>query len=479
MNISFHEFNSIMDNIFIVILLALMVTYFGLGVLSILAMRKYLRRTSIQPIEDIIGSKYLPGISVIAPAYNEGLTIVENARSLLSLSYADFEIIIVNDGSTDNSLSKLIAAFKLIPVKYITTASLPTQAIRNVYKSSNPAYSHLVVVDKVNGGKSDALNVGVNLSSKKLVLCIDVDCIIESDGLLKLVRPFLEEKEYRVVAVGGVIRVVNSCKIKEGKVVEVNLPDGWLERFQVVEYFRVFNIARMGWAHIRALLIISGALGLFDKDLLIRAGGYTHGTVGEDMELVIKLHRYMCEVEKKKYVVEYIPDPICWTEVPSDFKILGKQRNRWGRGFLSTTIAHRKVLFNPKYGIIGMLSYPVTFFLEWVLLPIELLGIGYIVYMFFTDQLNLPYFLLMFIALYSFFMMITLLSILIEESTYHHYHKKIDVIKLVMIAMIEPFFYQPLNFYWTIKGNYDYFFKKGKHVWGSMERKGFTSEVKL
>lgn len=476
MNITFESINHVIEILFLIILVGVVISYLTLAIVSVIALRKHQIKGRYKPVNDLISSKYLPGITIVAPAYNEGKTIVENVRSILSISYSDFEIIIVNDGSKDDSLNKLIEAFNLAPVKYVPTATLETAPVRAVYKSRNLAYSHLVIIDKENGGKADALNAGINLSTKKLLLCIDVDCIIENDGLLKLVRPFLEEKDKQVVAVGGVIRIVNSCEVKDGKVVQVNLPDGWLERFQVLEYFRVFTLSRMGWAYLRGLLIISGALGMFDKDIVVKAGGYRHGIVGEDMELVVRIHRYMREVAKKKYVVDFIPDPLCWTEAPSDANVLSRQRNRWSRGFIESIFAHRKMMLNPKFGFIGLVSFPYTVFMEWILIPIEFLGIAYVLITLSMGLLNLPFYIFLFIVVYSFFLMITLLSILSEEITYHHYNRKIDLVKLMLMAMVEPFFYHPLNFYWTVKGNFDYFFR-GKREWGKMERHGFDENI--
>lgn len=476
MAISFGMINHIVEIVFLVILILVVVSYSLLSVISVIALRRHAVKSRYQPVDELISSKYLPGITIIAPAYNEGKTIVENVRSILSISYSDFEIVIVNDGSKDDSLEKLIDAFNLMPVKYVLTANIATKPIKNVYKSKNLAYSHLIIVDKENGGKADALNAGLGLSTKRLIMSIDVDCIIETDGLLKMVRPFLEERDRKVVAVGGVIRVVNNCEVKDGKVVQVNLANGWLERFQVLEYFRVFTLNRIGWAHIRGLLIISGALGMFDKDILVKVGGYTSGIVGEDMELVVRIHRYMREVYRKKYVIDFVPDPLCWTEVPADSKVLSRQRNRWSRGFLESMIAHRKMLFNPKYGFIGMVSYPYALFFEWLLIHIEFFGIIYVVVLYFLGMLNIPFYIFLFIVLYSFFMMVTLLSIISEELTYHHYNRKIDVVKLMLIAMVEPFFYHPLNFYWTLKGNFDYFVR-GKREWGKMDRVGFDANI--
>jgi poly-beta-1,6-N-acetyl-D-glucosamine synthase len=476
MSINLADVNHVVEVVFLVILLVIVFSYAVLAAVSIVAMWRNQRKNRSLSVENLLSSKYLPGISIVAPAYNEGLSIVENVRSILSLCYSDFEIVIVNDGSKDDSLAKLADAFSLEMVRALPVADIPTQLIRGVYRSRNLAYSHLVVVDKVNGGKADALNAGINLSTKKLVLCTDVDCIIESEGLLKLVRPFLEETRRKVVAVGGVIRVVNSCEVTSGKVTKVNLPGGWLERFQVLEYFRVFTLARMGWAQMRGSLLVSGALGMFDREALVRVGGYTPNIVGEDMELVLKLHRYMRKVAKEKYVIGFIPDPLCWTEVPNTAKVLSRQRNRWSRGFIESILKHKRMFLNPTYGFVGLVSFPYAVFFEWLLAPIEVFGYAYFIYMVYNGLYNLPFLLFLFTLVYGYFLMLTLLSVLAEDLVYHRYSNKVDLIKLVLVAMVEPFFYHPLNLYWTIKGNFDYFIR-GKREWGKMDRRGFDENI--
>lgn len=475
MGVRFAEINQVVEHVFFVVFLFVILSFGVVTILSILGLLKYRRKLKYRNAEELLSTKYLPGISIIAPAFNEGKTIVENVRSLLSLSYPDFEIIVCNDGSTDDSLQKLIDAYSLVPGPYSFSSSLYCERIKVVYRSTNPAFSHLFVIDKENGGKSDALNAGVNISCKPLVFCIDVDCIILHDGLLRIVRPFLEEQHRKVVAVGAVVRLVNNCKVENGRITQVNLPHGWLERFQSLEYLRVFTLTRTGWAYIRGMMIISGAVGLFDKEILIKAGGYMHGIVGEDMEMVVRIHRYMHEVDRRKYIVDYIPDPICWTQGPATAKVLSRQRNRWGRGLLETTLRHKKLFFNPKYGIIGMVSFPYTVLVDWFLIPLELFGILYIILLYVLGMLNIPFFIMLFLVVYSFFMMITISSIFFEEIMFHHYNKKIDLVKLVFIAMLEPFFYHPLNFMWTVKGNIDHFFR-GKREWGRMERTGFVVE---
>lgn len=191
--------------------------------------------------------------------------------------------------------------------------------------------------------------------------------------MLKLIKPFLDSEE-KVIASGGIIRVANNCIIEDGRLVDIKLPDTFLARAQIIEYFRAFLMGRMAWSHLDGLLLISGAFGMFDKETVIEAGGYDASTVGEDMELLVRMRRMMRE-QKQKYRVGFVPDPLCWTEVPQSWKILHRQRNRWTRGTAETLYIHRKMLFNPKYKVLGMLSVPYWLFFEWMAPLIEFLGI--------------------------------------------------------------------------------------------------------
>ena len=340
---------------------------------------KYLRLNRFADFRVPAASEHLPGISVIAPAYNESANIVENVRSLLSIHYNTLELIIVNDGSKDNSLQKLVEAYDLYKADVFIIERIQTQKVKGVYKSHNPVFKKLIVVDKENGGKSDALNVGINIASHNYFVCLDVDCVLEQDALLKMIKPFLEETGGRVIASGGVIRIANDCKIENGRLVEVKLPKRFLPRMQTLEYIRSFLLGRMAWSRLNGLLLISGAFGAFDKEIVIKCGGYSVNTVGEDMELIVRMRRYMVE-NKLRYKVTYIPDPLCWTEAPASYKILGRQRNRWTRGTIETLRTHKKMFFNPNYGILGMLSYPYWFFFELLAPLIEFTGVVYFIF---------------------------------------------------------------------------------------------------
>lgn len=449
----------------------LLSSYIVLSVLSIYSLRSYKLRSEHVKYEDLLPSFLSPTISLIAPAYNEQLNIVDNIRSLLSLHYSNFDVIIINDGSKDDTLKFAIEAYKMVLVPYEVPNNLHSKEVRGIYKSTIPSYKNLLLVDKMNGGKADALNAGINISKSKYVACIDVDCILEQDALLKLVKPFMDS-ENRVIATGGVIRIVNSCDISNGGVTKVNTPVSWVACMQVLEYLRAFLLGRMAWGKINGLMLISGAFGMFDREILIAAGGYLHTTVGEDMELVVRMSRYMIE-NKRPYKVDFIPDPLCWTECPEDHKILGRQRNRWTRGTIETLWLHKKMFFNPKYGVLGMLSYPYWFFFEFMAPLVEFFGILWFIIGAFLGWINWPFFYVISIFIYAFVMMLNMFAIFSEEISYHKYKGYKDLLKLLLCAAVEPFIYHPFLVYSAIKGNIDYW--KGNNSWGEMTRKGMKT----
>lgn len=450
--------------------LFVMSSYVLLAFLSAVEMKSYLRKNSYVNYRDILVSPLAPSISIIAPAYNEEATIIDNVRSLLSLHYSNFEVIIVNDGSTDQSMEKLIGFYELEPVEFALNEQIKTKPLRHVYKSRNPAFSRLTVVDKVNGGKSDALNMGINISEKELILCIDVDCIVEQDALLKMVKPFMDEPK-KVIATGGVIRIANSCDVEDGRLVKVHMPKSLLPRFQTLEYIRAFLVGRMAWSRLNGLLLISGAMGLFDKEIVIKSGGYNHSTVGEDMELVVRMRRYMHD-NRLKYRVVYIPDPLCWTECPSDINILARQRNRWTRGTIETLLYHKELFFNPRYGLLGLISYPYWLFFEWLAPILEFLGLFLFAVLAFRGNINWEFSLIIMTMVYMFAVAISTLSILYEEMSYQQYTSGKDLVKLLFAAVIEPIVYHPFTVYCAIQGNIDMI--RGRKSWGKMTRKGFS-----
>jgi cellulose synthase/poly-beta-1,6-N-acetylglucosamine synthase-like glycosyltransferase len=449
-------------------------SYIILSIISGKETIEYLKKNSFVNYKDILSSTMSPSITIIAPAFNESLNVVENVRSLLSNHYVNYDVIIVNDGSKDDSLEKLIEAYDLEKIDYVINEKLKTKPLRaGVFKSKNPAFEKLMVVDKENGGKADALNMGLNLSTSKYVACIDVDCLLLEDALQKMIKPFLEVTDAEVIATGGVIRIANSCVIKGGKLIDVNLPSNLLIQSQILEYLRAFLLGRMAWSRLNGLLVISGAFGIFDKKIAIDVGGYDTKTVGEDMEIIVRMRRYM-EEQGRKYKVSYIPDPLCWTEAPDSYKIFISQRNRWTRGTIETLKKHRKIGFNPKYGSFGLLSYPYWLIFERLAPIIETVGILYFVVLLVLKQVRWEYALTFFVLAYLFSVLFSIVALYSEELTFHQYKKKGTGFKLVLLSALEPFVLHPFILYAAIRGNIDYYFNKNKK-WGVMQRKGLAN----
>ncbi len=463
--------STIFETLILIYSIAIFSTYLWLSILSAKELKRNYHLARITKYDAIISSPFAPMITVIAPAYNESATIVENIRALLALHYPNFEIIVVNDGSKDNTLEKTIEAFDLEKVPHVIDYLIPCEEITGIYKSRKKALSNLTVINKRNGGKADALNSGINISKADYFISIDVDSIIDPFALQKLIKPFFEETDKKVIAAGGVIRIANSCTIENGQLIEINVPDKFLPRCQVIEYNRAFLMGRLAWSRLDGLLLISGALGLFDKDVVIGCGGYNNKTVGEDMELVVRMRKYMTR-KKIKYQVTYIPDPLCWTEAPSSLKVLGAQRNRWTRGTIGTLFLHWNLFLNPRYGFMGMVSHPYWVFFEWLAPIIELMGILYFIILAILGLPNWSFFYIMLFFVYFFSITFSTYAILFDHLAFHRYKEKEMILKLILTAWLEPFLYHPLLVYWAIRGNFDYFILK-KKGWGNMTRVGF------
>lgn len=442
-------------------------------VLFLLSFRKVSREGKLdkkETLEDLAVSESTTPVSIIVPAYNEEVGVVSTVRSLLTLQYPQFEVIVVDDGSNDQTIPKLIEAYHLELVDYAVRKHLDTMPIQAVYKSL--VFPNLVVISKENGGKADALNSGINLSNYPYFCAIDGDSILEQDALLKAMKPILAS-DGRIIAVGGSIRIANGLTIARSKIESIEIPNKPLVIMQIVEYFRAFLIGRLGFSRFNQLLIVSGAFGVFRKDKVLKVGGYRVGTVGEDMELIVRLHRMIRE-EKLDDRIEYIPDPVCWTEAPESFDVLRSQRIRWQRGLAETIQSHRKMLFNPKYGSVGLLTMPYFFLVELLGAVFELLGyfliVGGLLFNFLDPTIVFTIFLVT--VIYGSF--ISSLSVLLEEMTMHKYPKVSHLFKLFFWSLTDSFWYRPILVIWRVQGLIAFLTKKSE--WGKMERKGISSE---
>lgn len=452
------------------------VFYLLLAILSWTAIKKYYKSKYFLLKEILVKSNHTVGVSIVAPAFNEATTIVYNVKSLLFQEYPKFEVVIVNDGSTDATLEILIREFNLVKVDFFYQEKIPTQPVRGHYKSTNPIYSKLLVVDKENGkSKADGSNAGINSAKYSLFICTDVDCILRKDTISMLAKPFIENTE-KVIATGAAIRISNSCEFKDGMLFKSHFPDNFFARFQELEYIRSFLFGRMAWSKINGLLLVSGGLGMFDKETVIEAGGYWHKSLGEDMELITRMRKLMHQ-KKEKFLIIYIPESLCWTEVPASMTIFLRQRVRWARGLVQTLFLHKDVFLNPKYGKTGLLIFPYYFLYEFAVPILEILGLIVITIDLLFFNINYDFLLISSAFVYLFYISITLISVFLDQLIYKHYTGIKEVLILILMIFIEPFLFHPLNVYASLKG-YWHFLRQKEQKWGVMVRQGFTKEQK-
>ncbi len=458
---------TLVDWIFLMFYFTLNTSYSLLLIFSLVDIVARNRRRIDVELDHSLESFYSIPVSIIAPAYNEEFTIVSSIKSLLSLRYPEFEVVVVNDGSKDDTIGVMKKAFQLYPVHTIFQKRVDSKPVRKIYKSR--IEPRLIFVDKVNGGKADALNCGMNIARFPLFCAIDADTLILPNALLKVAIPFHEDPS-RTVASGGTIRVANGCKIRSGEIEEIGFPKNPVAGFQVVEYLRAFLFGRIGWNIFGGTLIISGAFGLFSRRIAIEVGGYEHDTVGEDMELVVRIHRYL-RMKKRPYKIVFIWDAACYTEVPEDLGVLGRQRNRWQRGLIDTMNRHKRMMLNPKYGFVGLLAFPFFAIFELLGPVVEVLGIVFVIFSYILGYADVMFLLLYVNVAVLFGIMLSISAVLLEELSFRAYPKWGDIGKMCLYAVLENMGYRHLTLIWRIKGFYSFF--KGSKQWGAMTRKGF------
>jgi cellulose synthase/poly-beta-1,6-N-acetylglucosamine synthase-like glycosyltransferase len=411
-----------------------------------------------------------PPITVIAPAHNEETSIRVAVHNLLELDYPQLEVIVVNDGSEDRTFEELREEFRLRQVRVVYVPEAKSAPVRGLYRSDVDA--RLVVIDKEAGGsKADAVNAGLNAATSPYVCVVDSDSLLERDALLRIIVPILADPK-RVVAVGGIIRVLNGSEIRGGQIQRVRLPRKSIEIIQVIEYLRAFLIGREAWAQGNMLTIISGAFGLFRTDLVRAVGGYRSRAIGEDFDLVARLHRYLLE-KKAAYEIRFVPDPMCWTEVPSDLKSLGRQRARWQKGLLDVLWPNRDMLFRPRYGRIGCFALPYLWLFELFAPVVEIVGITTIILAACLGVLSHGFFVQFLLFGFAFATVISIGSVLQEEITYKRYNDWKDVARLVSYCFFEHFPYRQMHMIWRLQGLWQYL--HGDNVWRPLKRKGLDS----
>ena len=436
--------------------------YIALNLLSMVSISQYMSGRALDRLPHSSG--FEPPVSLLVPAYNEAATIVASIRSLLQLNYPQFEIIVVNDGSSDQSMAELVREFGLVDYPTANWSQVPCQPIRGFYRSTK--YERLRVIDKENGGKADALNAGLNAARYPLFCGMDADSVLDPNALFKVAQPFIDNP--LTIATGGTIRIANGCTVSGGHLEKVRLPHSLIAGFQIVEYLRAFLFGRLGWSPLNAVLIISGAFGLFKKSCVVEAGGYRTDTVGEDMELIVRLHR-LHRLARKPYAISYVPDPICWTEAPESLAVLKRQRTRWQRGLAESLTANLRLLFHPRSGMVGWLAFPFFLLFELLGPVVEVVGYASLILGGIFGLISPEAFRsFMFLGL-SFGILLSTSALLLEQMSFRLYPSGRQLVWLTLVALLENLGYRQLIAWWRFQGLMRWVFRTERR-WGEMTR---------
>jgi cellulose synthase/poly-beta-1,6-N-acetylglucosamine synthase-like glycosyltransferase len=480
--------------------------------LVLLSARQVRRRVAGHFVEDLDlidqGDLTKP-LTMVVPAFNEEVTIVDTVTNLIHSDYPRYEIVVINDGSTDRTLARLKQAFRLRRTDIPYRQAIATAPVRGMYEATIalPAVvMRVVVIDKENGGKADALNAGINASTAPYFVSLDADSILDQHALKELMR--IVQEDPRVVAVGGQVAIANGCTIHQSRVVSVGLPARSLARFQMVEYLRSFTTGRTGLDRMDSILILSGVFAVFEKESVIRAGGYLTpfvrhrivreyvgqglGTVCEDMEIVVRLHRFVRDKLQDRRIA-FLPHPVAWTEVPETLESLRKQRGRWYRGLRESLRYHRAMLWRRKFGRIGWFALPTAWLFEYFGPLVELGGYVLLLFLFAMEKLlghrfiDYDYLWAFLLASLGYGILVNVLAVLVGAWRFRTgladrlqrgllpFSRRRDVLILLAYAVLENFGYRQLTLYWRLRGLWDAW--RGKTGWEKFARVGFRESV--
>jgi len=437
---------------------------------------RYFRRRAYAGFDDVFANPLTPAVSLILPAHNEEPLIVESVEAMLSLRYPRFEVIVVDDGSTDGTFSRLEEAFGLVPLPLVVAPLVPVEGrVRGTWVPADGRA--LVVVSKDSAGsKGDAANAGINAARHPLVCVTDADAVLDEEALLRVAKPFVDDPE-RVVATGGTVRAANGSTMYRGRIVESRMPSSWLARIQVVEYLRSFLLGRVGWSRLDALLIISGAFGLFRRDVLAELGGFRAGAIGEDADLITRMHQLLRE-QRRPYRIVFVSEPVCWTEVPETTAVLTRQRRRWARGLADVLWVHRRMILNPRYGRIGLVAMPYYLMFELLGPIVELLGVTTALLGLAFGLLDPSFAALFFAVALGYGILLSIAALLVEEISYHRYDRWSDLGAAVAASFMENVGYRQLHSWWRLQGLWQAV--RRRHLeWGVMTRTGFSTETPI
>ncbi|MFE9442171.1 glycosyltransferase [Streptomyces sp. NPDC006602] len=462
---------AVSDDVIIGYFFVINTSYLVLIVLAVAEFVRRLRRAPFAGYDDASGNPFTPPVSLIMPAYNEKAGIAEAVRAMLLLRYPVFEVVVVDDGSTDGTLDALRDAFDLVEVERVVPDDVPVRGAMESVHLPRGGPVPLVVARKENGGKADALNVGINLARYPLLCMVDADSILDSEALLSVAKPFSDDP-LRVVATGGVVGIANGCEVVAGRVVDARMPRDLLGRIQTVEYLRAFLLGRTGWSKIGGLLVIAGAFGLFRRDMVVAVGGLDPDCIGEDAELVFRLHRHLRE-QGREYRIVFVSEPISWSEAPSRTRVLARQRRRWHRGLTEILLKHRRMIGNPRYGRIGLLALPFYVVFELLAPIVELSGLVLVPLGVLLGAVDVDFLWRFLLVAYGYAVVVSLVSLVTEEYAFHRFPRWRDTAGALVGVIAENLGYRQLTAWWRLRGMWDAL-HHSPQVWGSMTRSGFA-----
>lgn len=467
--------------VFIAYAVAINTSFALLTALALGDYARYRRRRGFAAYDERFAEPVARSVSVLMPAYNEEATIVDSVQAMLSLRYPDFEVLVIDDGSSDATAAVMIEAFDMVEAPIVVSQDVPVEGEVRQVLISRRGSMNLLLVRKANGGKADALNLGINVARKDLVCMVDADSLLDPDSLLHVSRPFAEDPE-RVYAAGGVVRVANGSRVRHGRVVDLRMPRRWLPRVQTVEYLRAFLIGRAGWASFGGLLIISGAFGMFRRDVLVELRGLATDCIGEDAELVVRLHRWLGDNDIDGRIV-FVSEPVAWTEAPVTLKVLAAQRRRWHRGLTEIFMRHLGMILRPRYGVIGMVTLPWFLLFELLAPVVEVAGLAYFVVVLLLllfeqigwipwDLVDPAVIVILLATAILYAILLSLTALVAEEVSYRRYRGLRDLLIASWVAVEENVGYRQINAWWRLQG-FMQGLRKKQREWGSMDRTGF------
>ena len=420
------------------------------------------RRERFAGLDEIFASPLAPPISVVVPVRNMADLVVDSARGLLNLRYPEFEVIIVDDGSTDGTFARLAREFRLVEVDKVIRTGLRTAGrVRSVHAPATG--ERLLVIRKESMGRpADAVNTGVNAAQYPLICRTDADTYLDETALLSVAKPFIEDPA-RTVAAGATVRVANGCELRAGRVVEPRVPGGWLQAIQAAEYLRVFLLDRAGWSQLRGMLFIPGAFGVFRREIYELVGGFDLCTEGDDVEMTASIYHRLLN-ERRAYRIAFVPEPCCWTVVPSRYRRLAHQRARWSQILSEALWSYRAMLFNPRYRGVGLVVLPFALVSELLSALVEVAAWLVLIAGWAAGILDPALVALFAAAGPGYCAFLSIVSVVTEELTYHRYRRWRDFALLVYAAVAGNVGFRQLYAWWRLRGIADALLRR-KATW--------------